>query len=117
MPAIADVVTLPDGSIGVISEELPRDQWRVEFPDATRIDVTASQIQSTLSALTYSVGADISVWPNLGVIESVAGESVVASVYRTDRIKGVGQIEWLSEDTIPLWRVILDNDTRLQRVY
>lgn len=114
MPAIGDVVELSNGDVGVIGEELPRDQWRVYFPGGY-LDVLAAAISQTLSAPTYEVGDTVSVWPYQGDVKSVDGDDVTVTLDRSVRIPGVGVPQWEPDVTVPFWRIVRDNDERLQR--
>jgi len=117
MPSIADVVELTDGSVGVVSDVIDRDYHRVQFPDGTRIDVLPAAVSQTLSAPTYEVGQDVTVWPDIGTIDAIGGSRVTLTLTKSKRIPRVAHIEWNPTVTVPLWRIILDNDGRLQRNY
>jgi hypothetical protein len=119
MAAVGDLVELPDGSVGVIGAELaspPDNQFRVYFPDSYK-DITASDIQNTLSAPSYQVGDEVTVWPELGTITAVDGSEYTVAVEMSKRIEGVGHITWTGVQVVPFWRLVRDNDSRIERVY
>lgn len=119
MPAVGDVVQLQDGSVGVISDQLSshgEQQWRVAFPES-RLDIIGSDIADTLDAPVYSPGDNVFVWPNSGTIQSVGDDSAVVTIERSETLPGLGMATWQSDDAVPLWRLTLDNDGRLQRIW
>jgi len=117
MAAIGQVVTLDDGSTGVVADAITGGLARVKFPDGTHTDVLDANITATLSAPEYQEGDQVTVWPDQGAIDSIDGSQVTVTLTKAERIPGVAHIEWMPDVTVPLWRIILDNDTRLQRAY
>lgn len=116
MASLNDVVTLEDGSVGVVGELLPShgsQQYRVYF-DRSYKDVTDDAISQTLSAPTYNVGDDVSVWPYGGQITAIDGDEFTVEI---DRQQGFdfGVITWTGEYKAPRWRIIKDNDSRIER--
>lgn len=119
MASVAQVVTLSDGSVGVIGEALAShdaQQYRCHFFDSSLV-ITDADIASTLSAPTYSVNDDISVWPNAGVISAIDGDTFTVEVERQQIVSGLGPITWTGTQIVPRWRVINDNDARINRVW
>jgi hypothetical protein len=119
MASVGDLVELPDGSVGVIGEKLsppPNDGFRVYFSESYK-DITASAIQQTLGAPTYQVGDEVTVWPDLGIVSAVNGSEYTVAVERSEIIKGVGHITWTADQVVPFWRLVRDNDNRIERIY
>jgi len=114
MPAIGDVVELANGDVGVIGESLPRDQWRVYFPNG-QLDVLPAAIASTKSAPSYLVGDTVSVWPDQGDITAINGDEFTVSLDKQQFLPGLGYVTWTATVTVPRWRIIRDNDNRLER--
>lgn len=114
MPAIGDVIELANGDVGVIGEALSLDQWRVYFPEG-HIDILEAAIADTLAAPSYEVGQTVSVWPHQGDIKTLGSSVVTVTLDRSEHIPGVGTPQWQPDVTVPLWRLIRDNDSRLQR--
>lgn len=112
--AINDVVQLANGSVGVVGELTPQGQ-RVFF-DESHLVVIDSEITATLSAPSYSIGDEITVWPHSGAITAIDGDQFTVSVQMTETF-GFGPITWTGTQTVPRWRVIRDNDPRIERVW
>lgn len=120
MPSVNDIVELSDGSIGVISEELPSPDpsnplFKVWFTDHHR-SVTADDISQTLSAASYNVTDEVAVWPHLGEITVINGDEFTISIERSRFVPGLGSVTWTASHRVPRWRVIRDNDGRIEGV-
>lgn len=117
MASVGDVVTLTDGSTGVVGAALPShgsQQYRVYF-DESRLDVTDADIASTLSAPTYSVNDEVTLWPYSGTITAIDGDTFTLSIERQHELNGGGYLTWTGTYTAPRWRIIRDNDSRIER--
>jgi len=55
------------------------------------------------------------IWPLQGVVKEMNGAEVVVTTSNEACIPGGGRAFWESDTVLPLWRVILDNDPRLER--
>lgn len=117
MANVNDVVTLPEGSTGVVGEALPShgsQQYRVYFFDSY-LDVTDADIASTLSAPTYSVNDEVTVWPFSGTITAIDGDTFTVSIDRSKELTSGGIFTWTADYKAPRWRIIKDNDSRIER--
>lgn len=117
MASIGDVVTLSDGSVGVVGEEVPSpgDQiYRVFFTNE-HVTVTDAGIVSTLDAPVYSVGDEVTLWPYGGEITAIDGDDFTLEIERQTPFD-FGPITWTATHKAPRWRIIRDNDTRINRV-
>lgn len=118
MTAVGDVVTLNDGSTGVVGAALPShdaQQYRVFFFD-NHLDVTDADIASTLSAPTYSVNDEVTLWPYSGTITAIDGDTFTLSIDRQRQLTSE-VFTWTGTYTAPRWRIINDNDTRIERLW
>lgn len=116
MASVCDVVSLNDGSVGVVGELLAShapQQYRVYF-DQSRLDVTDADIASTLSAPSYSVNDEVSVWPDSGTVTAIDGDTFTVSVDHQRWLES-GPFTWTADHHVPRWRIIRDNDTRIER--
>lgn len=119
MASINQVVQLANGSTGVIGELLPSpgaQQYRCHF-DESYLDILDADIAQTLSAPTYNVNDDVSVWPDAGVISAIDGDTFTVEATRQDHVPGLGYVTWTATLKVPRWRVIRDNDSRIERVW
>lgn len=117
MTAIGDVVRLRDGSVGVVGGEVPSpgpQVYRVYFPNehATALE---ADISATLAAPVYNVGETVTLWPYSGEITAIDGDEFTLSIER-QTVFDFGPISWTAEYKAPLWRIIRDNDERLERL-
>lgn len=116
MTAIGDVVTLRDGSVGVVGEEVPSpgaQVFRVHFSDES-VTVTDADITETLEATEYEVGDTVSLWPFSGEITDIDGDEFTLSIER-QQVLDFGPIAWTGVYKAPRWRIVRDNDQRIQR--
>lgn len=117
--SVGDVVGLPDGSVGVVSEIVPghdNTRLRVAFPDNTFFLAEPGELQGSFSNPTFSVSDEVTVRPYAGTITEVNGaeytfQAVVASKPTIGPIARTGTFK------VPYWRLVLDNDTQLQRIW
>lgn len=119
MASVNDVVELNDGSVGVVAEEVPSggaQLYRVWFP-TYHLVLSDGEISQTLSAPSYSVNQQISIWPYLGTIKSIVNDEFTVEVERSQFIAGLGNTSWTATHKVKRWRVIKDNDGRLQGVH
>lgn len=116
MASIGDVVQLADGSVGVVGEVQPSPgPYRVYF-DESHLDVGDDYISSTLSAPTYNVNDEVSVWPYSGTVTAIDGDEFTVSIERQSDL-GFGPLTWTADYVVPRWRIIRDNDSRIERVW
>lgn len=116
MANVGDVVSLNDGSVGVVGEALPShgsQQYRVYF-DQSRLDVTDADIASTLSNPSYSVNDEVTVWPDAGTITAIDGDTFTVSVDH-QRLLESGPFTWTADHHVPRWQIIRNNDPRIER--
>jgi hypothetical protein len=117
--SVNDIVELDDGSVGVVSEALPSyggaSHFRVMFRTGYT-NATDSDVAQTLSARTYSVNDTVEVWPNQGTITAIDGDEFTVDVPMSEKFD-FGAITWNGDQVVPRWRIILDNDERIQRVW
>lgn len=116
MANLNDVVELEDGSVGVVGELLPShadQEYRVFFDESYK-DVTDDAISSTLSAPTYNVGDDVSLWPYAGQITAIDGDEFTLEIERQHKFD-FGWTSWTGTYHAPRWRIIKDNDSRIER--
>lgn len=118
MPSVNDVVELTDGSVGVVAEVLSsanEQLYRVWFTDHHRV-ISVGHITQTLSAPSYSVNDEVGVWPHLGTIKIIDGDSFTVEVEHHQFIPGLGSTSWVANQVVPRWRIIRDNDGRIEGV-
>lgn len=113
MAQLNDIVELADGSVGVVSR-IENGRYHVQF---FRNHWIVEDITAVLAPPTYSVGDEISVWPDLGAITAINGDTVSVDVLRADDVQDLGVVHWTGHLQVPLWRVIRDNDPRIIRIY
>lgn len=116
MANVSDVVTLSGGSVGVVSELTSRGLFRVRFPDGTNIETSDEDITETLDAPTFADAVPVSVWPDAGILVSSTSSEAVVDLDKVEALSS-GVLRWTARITVPFWRLILDNDPRLQRSY
>lgn len=116
MAAIGDIVTLNDGSVGVVGEEVPSPGaqiYRVHFNNS-HLTVTDADIASTLEPPVYEVGDAVSLWPYSGTIAAIDGDEYTLSIERQETLD-FGPITWTGTYKAPFWRLACDNDSRISR--
>lgn len=116
MTAIGDVVTLRDGSVGVVGEEVPSPGaqiYRVFFSQES-VTATEADITETLAAPVYEVDETVSLWPYSGEITAIDGNEFTLSIER-QQVLDFGPITWTGTYKAPRWRIIRDNDQRIMR--
>lgn len=116
MASVGDVVNI-DGSVGVVGEALPShgsQQYRVYFWDSHLV-VTDSDIDSTLSAPSYSVNDEVTVWPDAGTISAIVGDTFTVSVEHVNYLLSGDPITWTADHEVPRWQIIRNNDSRIKR--
>ena len=117
MTVIGDVVTLSDGSVGVVGEEVPSpgpQVYRVFFSNE-HVTTTEADITETLAAPEYQVGDTVTLWPYSGEITAIDGDEFTLSIER-QQVLDFGPITWTGIYKAPRWRIIRDNDTRIKRL-
>lgn len=115
MAYVADVVELNDGSVGVVGESLPHGLYRVYF-DESHLDVSDAYISQTLAALTHNVNDEVSVWPYSGTVKAIDGDDFTVSIDRQSDL-GFRPLTWTADYVVPRWRIIRDNDPRIERIW
>ena len=116
MTALADVVTLRDGSVGVVGELVasPGAQvYRVHFLRGS-ITTTDADITETLDPPEFNVGDSVALWPYSGTIADIQGDEFTLSIDRRVFL-GFGQHAWTGVHKAPRWRLVRDNDARIGR--
>ncbi len=117
MPNLGDVVQLPNGWVGVIGGDArlrPSGNYLVYFPNS-HLDIPEAEIGVTLVARTFSVAEEVEVWPYLGVIQTLNSSEASVELDRTELLPGGGRHSWMPIVTVPVWRLIRDNDPQLER--
>ncbi len=117
MLIVNDVVQLANGWVGVIGEdasERPSGNFLVYFPNS-HLDVPEAEIGATLVARTFSVAETVEVWPYQGVIQTLNSSEASVELDRTIILPGGGRQSWMPIVTVPVWRLIRDNDPQLER--
>ena len=110
---------LTNGSVGVIGGLVPSggaQQYRVHFDISTKT-ISADSVAETFSPQTFSVGDSVSLWPYSGVITAINGDEFTLSIERQELLEKLGPITWTGVYVAPRWRIVLDNDTRVRRVW
>lgn len=115
MASVGDVVKLSDGSVGVVSE-IANGVHRVHFVTNHK-DVNTDFISATLSAPNFNVGDEVALWPYSGTITAIEGDDFTLSIDRQQRVEGLGPITWMGTYKSPRWRIALDNDARIKRIW
>lgn len=117
MPNVGDVVQLANGWVGVIGGDAslrPSGNWLVFFPNS-HLDVPDAEIGIILVAQTFSVDETVTVWPHQGVIQTLNSSKATVELDRTVILPGGGRHSWTPIVTVPVWRLIRDNDPQLER--
>jgi hypothetical protein len=117
MTAIGDVVTLRDGSVGVVGELLPSpgaQVYRVHFLRGS-ITTTEADITETLDPPVFNIGDTVTLWPYAGTITGIQGDEFTLNIDRRVFL-GFGSHAWSGIHIAPRWRIVKDNDERILRL-
>lgn len=116
MASIGDVVTIAEGSTGVVGESFPSQpqSFRVFFTDENKL-ITDADITVTLSAPTFNVNDAVTVWPFSGTVTAIDGDEFTVSIERQQLLES-GPFTWTADHKVPRWRIIRDNDPRIERI-
>lgn len=116
MASIGDVVTIAEGSTGVVGESFPSQPpaFRVFFGEENKL-VTDADITATLSAPAFTVNDTVTVWPFSGDITAIDGDEFTVSIER-QKLLDIGPFTWVADHKVPRWQIIRDNDPRIARI-